>query len=235
MHLTKKRKIYLAIILVAIIGLLITAQKLEWIKSSDGLKVSIEEISRNSIVESVTTNGKIQPELEVIITPNASGEIVDLNVKEGDTVVKGQLLLKIDPDIYQSARDAEPRWRRIEPYAVLLGLRYYLIGRDAEADDATKYRQYRFDRILQINLTVETFERDPNFDVEEYSTLAFGAFFSEEEYGPVCWKFAPSAAPAAREFVFHPKQEMTDLEDGSLLVEFAASGWVEMAWHLVEW
>jgi predicted DNA-binding transcriptional regulator YafY len=137
--------------------------------------------------------------------------------------------------LYQSARDAEPRWRRIEPYAVLLGLRYYLIGRDADADEATKYRQYRFDRILQINLTVETFERDPSFDVEEYSTLAFGAFFSEEEYGPVRWQFAPSAAPAAREFVFHPKQEMTELEDGSLLVEFAASGWVEMAWHLVKW
>jgi HlyD family secretion protein len=43
--------------------------------------------------------------MEVIITPNASGEIVGLHVKEGDTVSKGQLLLKIDPDLYQSARD----------------------------------------------------------------------------------------------------------------------------------
>lgn len=137
--------------------------------------------------------------------------------------------------LYQGAKDQEPRWRRVEPYALLLGLRYYLIGRDADADDTAKYRQYRFDRIFQINLTVETFDRDPSFDVEQYSTLAFGAFFSEEEYGPVRWKFAPSATQAAREFVFHPKQEATELEDGSLLVEFAASGWVEMAWHLVKW
>jgi HlyD family secretion protein len=78
---------------------------LNWISGSEGIKVSVDEISRNSIIESVTTNGKIQPEMEVIITPNASGEIVGLHVKEGDTVSKGQLLLKIDPDLYQSARD----------------------------------------------------------------------------------------------------------------------------------
>lgn len=39
----------------------------------------------------------------------------------------------------------------------------------------------------------------------------------------------------ARDFRFHPNQVMTDLPDGSLLVEFSASGWVEMAWHLVSW
>jgi len=35
--------------------------------------------------------------------------------------------------------------------------------------------------------------------------------------------------------VFHPNQELTELDDGSLLVEFEASGWLEMAWHLVQW
>ena len=83
--------------------------------------------------------------------------------------------------------------------------------------------------------TVEPFERDPDFDVERYSAQAFGAFFSEEEHGPVRWRFAPSAAPVARDFAFHPTQQMTDLDDRSLLVEFTASGWVEMAWHLVQW
>jgi predicted DNA-binding transcriptional regulator YafY len=39
----------------------------------------------------------------------------------------------------------------------------------------------------------------------------------------------------ARDFRFHPNQVMTELQDGSLLVEFSASGWVEMAWHLVSW
>ena len=49
------------------------------------------------------------------------------------------------------------------------------------------------------------------------------------------WLFSPAAAPTAREFEFHPKQEMTELEDGGLLVSFEASGLVEMAWHLAKW
>ena len=49
------------------------------------------------------------------------------------------------------------------------------------------------------------------------------------------WGFAPSAAAAAREFVFNPNQVVTDEPDGGLLVEFTASGGVEMAWHLDKW
>lgn len=134
---------------------------------------------------------------------------------------------------YQSARDPEPRWRRIEPYAVLMGLRYYLVGKDADADAG--YRQYRFDRITAIKGTIEVFKRDVEFDLEQYSALAFGSFFSEKEYGPVRWLFAPRAAANARNFVFHPTQVMTEMEDGSLLVSFMASGWLEMAWYLVQW
>ena len=49
------------------------------------------------------------------------------------------------------------------------------------------------------------------------------------------WRFSPAAAPTAMVLEFHPKQEMTDLEDGGLLVSFEASGQVEMAWHLAKW
>ena len=62
-----------------------------------------------------------------------------------------------------------------------------------------------------------------------------GRFFPKQNMGLVRWRFTPRAAPVAREFVFHPLQAMTDMPDGSLLVEFTASGWVEMAWHLVSW
>jgi len=56
-------------------------------------------------VEAVTANGKIQPEKEVKISPDVSGEIVELPVKEGDFVQKGVLLFKIKPEIYISARE----------------------------------------------------------------------------------------------------------------------------------
>ena len=69
------------------------------------VKVAVEYAERRLITESITANGKIQPEKEVKITPDVSGEIVELTVKEGDQVQKGRLLLRIKPDIYISQRD----------------------------------------------------------------------------------------------------------------------------------
>ncbi|HYG17155.1 MAG TPA: efflux RND transporter periplasmic adaptor subunit [Bacteroidia bacterium] len=65
-------------------------------------RVSVEKASRSDIIETVTANGKIQPEVEVKISPEVSGEIVDLFVKEGDSVKRGQLLFRINPDLLQS-------------------------------------------------------------------------------------------------------------------------------------
>ena len=49
------------------------------------------------------------------------------------------------------------------------------------------------------------------------------------------WRFSPAAASIARDFEFHPKQEIVEQDDGGLLVTFEASGLVEMAWHLYKW
>lgn len=65
-------------------------------------KVSAEAAEKRDITEIVSSNGKIQPEVEVKIAPEVSGEIVDLFVNEGDSVKKGQLLVRINPDLLQS-------------------------------------------------------------------------------------------------------------------------------------
>ena len=134
---------------------------------------------------------------------------------------------------YTSARNPEPRTKRVEPHGVIVGTRHYLVARDGPDD--RQFKQYRLDRISEIQGTATLFVRDPDFDIETYSTFAFGSYFSEEEHGLVRWRFTPRAAPVAREFVFHPTQVLTDMVDGSLIVEFTASGWVEMAWHLIIW
>ena len=72
------------------------------INTEDLLKVETEKVERRSITETVSASGKIQPEVEVKISPDVSGEIVELLVKEGDRVEKRELLLKIKPDIYKS-------------------------------------------------------------------------------------------------------------------------------------
>ncbi len=67
------------------------------------IEVSTEKSAYRSIVETVAASGKIQPESEVKIQSEVSGQIVELPVKEGDLVQKGQLLVKINPDLYTSA------------------------------------------------------------------------------------------------------------------------------------
>lgn len=69
------------------------------------IMVNVEKPVLRTIVETIPANGKIQPVLQVKISPDVSGEIVELNIKEGDYVQKGQLLLKIKQDFYISGRD----------------------------------------------------------------------------------------------------------------------------------
>ncbi len=65
-------------------------------------KVATELVEERTITETVSANGKIQPETDVKISPYISGEVVELYVKEGDKVKTGDLLAKIDPEIYKS-------------------------------------------------------------------------------------------------------------------------------------
>ncbi|MGQ3485929.1 helix-turn-helix transcriptional regulator [Roseovarius pacificus] len=123
--------------------------------------------------------------------------------------------------------------RLLEPYGLLLGIRRYLVARPVAGDG--KMRRFRLDRIREVRITGQGFVRAPDFDLAQFSALAFGSFHSDDEYGPVLWRFTPEAAPVARHFVFHPGQEMFEEPDGALTVRFNASGHMEMAWHLYQW
>src|SRR4051812_41457049 len=93
---------WLIISVVVLILFSIVGKKAGWIGGADKIPVSTEKVMRRTIIETVSASGKIQPEVEVKISSDVSGEIVELPVKEGDRVTKGQLLAKINPDIYQS-------------------------------------------------------------------------------------------------------------------------------------
>lgn len=69
-------------------------------KQDTAVHVQTEKISRRSITETVIANGKVYPVLQVHISPEVSGEIIELAVREGQFVHKGDLLLKINPDVY---------------------------------------------------------------------------------------------------------------------------------------
>lgn len=97
-------RVGVAIVIVAIVVLAV-ARKKGLIGEEDALKVTTEKAMLRSIIETVSANGKIQPEVEVKISPDVSGEIVELYVKEGDEVKAGDLMAKIDPKIYASNYD----------------------------------------------------------------------------------------------------------------------------------
>ena len=74
-------------------------------KSSDDLKVTAEKAQVRSVIETVTASGKVYPEIEVKISPDISGEIMELNVQEGDSVHRGEVLARIYADIYSAQRE----------------------------------------------------------------------------------------------------------------------------------
>lgn len=99
----KSRKIlwlYAALILIIIIFIVIKTGN-----GTDGIEVRTGYPQFGNITETIPSNGKIQPVTEVKISPDVSGEIVELNVEEGDHVCRGDLLIKIKQDVYISARD----------------------------------------------------------------------------------------------------------------------------------
>src|SRR6267154_6903265 len=69
------------------------------------LTVQTEKVTRRNITEIVVANGKVQPVLQVKISPEVSGEIIELPVKEGQLLKKGDLILKIKPDFYLANRN----------------------------------------------------------------------------------------------------------------------------------
>lgn len=101
-----KRKIVLPIAigtLVVVIVLLVVGKKAGWFGQDFMVSVATETVESKTITEFITANGKIQPETEVKISPDVSGEIIELYVAEGDEVEAGDPLCVIKPDIYISA------------------------------------------------------------------------------------------------------------------------------------
>lgn len=94
------RKLSISLFVISIV--LFALSKFGVISSRKSIAVNQSVVSLNDIVETISATGKIQPQTEIKISADVSGEIVELFVKEGDDVMKGDLLLKIKSDIYLS-------------------------------------------------------------------------------------------------------------------------------------
>lgn len=100
---SKKSTYYLLGGAVAVVVLLIVLSKSGVLGARDkGVEVEMAKVDAMTIVETVSATGKIQPEIEVKISSEVSGEIIELPVKDGQVVKKGDLLVRINPDLYTS-------------------------------------------------------------------------------------------------------------------------------------
>ena len=100
---SKKKIIILSAIVLSVIVGLVVLKKSGIIKGDDNsIEVETAKADEITIIETVSATGKIQPEIEVKIASQVSGEIVSLPIKEGQIVKKGDLLVKINPDLYTS-------------------------------------------------------------------------------------------------------------------------------------
>ncbi|UJH90878.1 efflux RND transporter periplasmic adaptor subunit [Antarcticibacterium sp. 1MA-6-2] len=100
----KKTLIIISVVVVLLIVVLVVGKKAGWFGNSGNLKeVEITQIQPMEIVETVAATGKIQPTIEVKLSSEVSGEIIELPIVEGQLVEKGDLLVRINPDLYQSS------------------------------------------------------------------------------------------------------------------------------------
>jgi HlyD family secretion protein len=99
-----KKLIWIIGSLLVLVILLVVLKKAGIVGKQEGIKVTTEKAALKTIIETVNASGKVYPEIEVKVSPDISGEIVELNVEEGDSVKRGQVLARIYADIYTTQR-----------------------------------------------------------------------------------------------------------------------------------
>ncbi|WP_186755588.1 efflux RND transporter periplasmic adaptor subunit [Echinicola salinicaeni] len=96
---------WLSGVLVLLVVVILIGKSMGWVGGPSETEVEIIKASKKTIVEKVSSSGVIQPETEIKLSPDVAGEIIELNIKEGDSVKQNDLLVKIRPDNFISVLD----------------------------------------------------------------------------------------------------------------------------------
>src|SRR6185437_6815132 len=129
----------LLFIIIGVVALIIVLIAFKGVFGGDsGIRVSAEKVARRNITEVVTASGKVYPEKEVKISPDVSGEVVELGVQqEGDSVHKGQVLAKVYADILTNQRD-QAAAQVNQQEALVSNMKEQLPGLKVSMDNAKK-------------------------------------------------------------------------------------------------
>ena len=127
---------------------------------NSGTFVETDEAETRSITQIVTASGRVQPEVEVIISPDVSGEIIELPIKEGDTVQRGMLLARIKPDFYATQVE--------QARAGVLQAKASMVQREADLLEAESERTRQRDLFESAAISKSVLEQaETRYDVAE--------------------------------------------------------------------
>jgi predicted DNA-binding transcriptional regulator YafY len=179
---------------------------------------------------------RLEPDLEALaeaegfaLRPGPRQQIDPATFDTLRFAIKARRKVRID---YRYRGSGRKGYQTVHPYGFLYGSRHYLVA-FSEAPRARDVRMFVLSNIIKATLLEESFVPLADFSLSTFAERSFGVF--QEAPVRVVWKFSPRAAADAREYIFHPKQVVSDLPDGSVLVEFTAGGLLEMCWHLFTW
>ena len=118
--------------------------------------------------------------------------------------------------------------RVVTPYGLLFGRSNYLV-----ADEGAGPRNWRLDRIFEVEVTDRAATRAKAFSLQDYADQSFGIYHDDTE--DVVLRISPAGREDALRWRFHANQQVEPQADGSVIVRFRASGMLELAWHLFTW
>lgn len=164
-----------------------------------------------------------------------SGPKPRINEEVADVIAEAIKACRFVEVQYQAHFDETAKPRRLAPYGLLAGLRRYLVAHDPQSRRDHAIKTYRMDAITSAKILDDFFVRPEDFNLQAFANKAFGLYQKDDEFSEIIWRFKPEAARQAAGFQFHPSQIDEPQPDGSLIVRFQASGFLEMAWHLYTW
>jgi len=116
----------------------------------------------------------------------------------------------------------------VEPYGIIVGDKYYLLAKDNK-----KLKLYIINKIKELELLNEYFERDEDFNLQEYCNNSFG-IYQEEPYSVVL-EFDKSVKEDVLNYHFHPSQKVRVLDNGNVEVKFKSGGKLAMCYEFFKW
>ena len=174
---------------------------------------------------------RLAPDLEALLQAETIAVQAGPRPFEDETVLAKvrEALLSMQRLSFRYEGGATPgRVREVTPFGLLFGRSNYLV-----ADEGAGPRNWRLDRIFDVELTDRAASRPASFSLQDYADESFGIYHDDVE--DVVLRITPAGREDALRWRFHANQQVEPQADGSVLVRFRASGMRELAWHLFTW